>query len=184
MKVFIFLASVLFFSPCFAAQQWTALQSDQSIQFTASYDDIAFNGVFRKFTSVISINSNDLESSYIRSTIDVTSIDTNSRDRDQALAESDWLYFSNFPQATFNSSNISTIESNRYRVTGILKIRDQQKQITFPLEWQVINNNHAHARAHLELDRRDFDIGLGDWAEDETIGFKVSVDISIDYQLN
>ena len=63
-------------------------------------------------------------------------------------------------------------------------IRDQQKQITFPLEWQVINNNHAHARTHLELDRRDFDIGLGDWAEDETIGFKVSVDISIDYQLN
>ena len=182
MKFFIILTSVLFFSPCFATQQWTALQNDQSIQFTASYDDIAFNGVFRKFTSTISIDPIHLESSYIRSTIDVTSIDTNSRDRDQALAESDWFYFNNFPQATFSSTHISLIEPDLYSITGVLQIRDQKKQISFPLEWQVIDDNHAHAHAQFELDRRDFNIGLGEWAEDETIGFNISVEISINYK--
>ena len=182
MKLFILLTSIALFSPCFAAQQWSALVDSQSIQFTASYDDVAFNGAFKKYTSTISINPQQIESSYIRSTIDVTSIDTNSYDRDQALAESDWLYFSNFPHATFNSTNISIIKANHYSVTGILKIRDQEKQITFPLEWQVIDDNHAHAKAQFELDRRDFNIGIGEWAEDETIGFRVSVTVSIDYE--
>lgn len=162
--------------------EWLSLQTNQSIQFTANYDDVAFNGVFKKYTSTISINPQQIESSYIHSTIDVTSIDTNSHDRDQALAESDWFYFSNFPHATFNSTNISALEHNHYSVTGILKIRDREKQITFPLEWRIIDDNHAHANAQFDLDRRDFNIGLGEWAEDETIGFNVSVVISIDYE--
>lgn len=176
------LASSLLCSPCYASEEWLSLQTNQSIQFTASYDDVSFNGIFKRFTSTISINPHQIESSYIRSTIDVTSIDTNSHDRDQALAESDWFYFSNFPHATFNSTSISIIEENYYRVTGILKIRDQEKQITFPLEWRVIDDNRAHADAEFELDRRDFNIGIGEWAEDETIGFNVSVTISMDYE--
>jgi polyisoprenoid-binding protein YceI len=182
MKTLILLVSYLLLAPCFAAEQWTAIQGDQSIQFTASYDEAAFKGLFRKFTSTISIDPTNLENSYIHSTIDVTSINTNSRDRDQTLAESDWFFFSNFPQATFHSTRILAIENGRYSVTGELQIRDQKKQITFPLEWQVVNDNQAHAKANFELDRRNFNIGIGEWAEDETIGFNVSVDISIDYQ--
>jgi len=67
-------------------------------------------------------------------------------------------------------------------VSGTLKIRDQEKHITFPLEWKVIDDNRAHAIAQFTLDRRDFNIGTGDWARDETIGFGVEVDISIHYQ--
>ncbi len=165
-----------------AAQQWSAITSDQSIQFTATYDDIAFNGIFKKFTSTISIDPQNLENSYIRSSVDITSVDTNSHDRDKALAGSDWFYFSNFPQATFSSTGISLIEANHYKVSGVLKIRDQEKHITFPLEWLITDDNHALARAQFELDRRDFNIGIGEWADDETIGFNVSVDISINYQ--
>ena len=182
MKSFILFSIFLFFSPCITAQQWIALPSDQSIQFIARYDDVAFNGIFREFTSTISINPEDLDNSYIRSTISVTSIDTKSRDRDQALAESDWFYFANFPLATFKSNTISLIEGSHYNVTGILQIRDQEKQISFPLTWKVIDNTHAHAQAQFELDRRDFNIGSGEWAEDETIGFNINVNISIDYK--
>ncbi|MFK7795068.1 MAG: YceI family protein [Gammaproteobacteria bacterium] len=182
MKPFILLASILLPSHCFASQQWSALNNHQSIQFTTSYDEVAFNGVFKKYTSTISIDPQQLNNSFVRSNIDVTSIDTKSHDRDQALAEPDWFYFSNFPQATFDSTNISLIEKNHYRVTGILKIRDQEKKITFPLEWRIVNDNHAHANAQFALDRRDFNIGLGEWAEDETIGFSVNVTISMDYE--
>ncbi|MDW3094076.1 MAG: YceI family protein [Gammaproteobacteria bacterium] len=182
MRALILFICHLLFIPCFASQQWTSIQDDKSIQFTASYDEVAFNGVFSKSTSTISIDLQDLENSYINCTIDVTSINTNSRDRDQALADSDWFYFNNFPQASFNSTHISHIEDDRYNIIGILQIRDQKKQITFPLEWKVTDNKHAHARAQFELDRRDFNIGNGEWAEDETIGFGVSVAISINYK--
>jgi len=123
MKVLLLLVSFLLLTPCIAGQSWTALQNDQSIKFTASYDDIAFNGVFKEFTSTISIHPQDLQNSYLHSTIEVSSIDTNSHDRDQALAEPDWFYFSRFPQATFNSTDISMIDEDVYRITGILQIR-------------------------------------------------------------
>ena len=184
MKTLALIVSYILLSISIADQQWSALQKDKSIQFTACYDEIAFNGIFNQFTSTISIDPLNLENSYINSTIDVTSINTNSRDRDQALAEPDWFYFSNFPQANFRSTNISSIETNRYRVSGILQIREQKKEISFPLEWLVVDDHHAHANAKFELDRRDFNIGAGEWAEDETIGFNVSVDISIDYKPN
>tara|TARA_R110002096_G_scaffold75662_5_gene178672 strand:+ start:2378 stop:2932 length:555 start_codon:yes stop_codon:yes gene_type:complete len=183
MKLYILLAGFLLSSTGLAAQEWSALQNDQSIQFTARYDDVAFNGVFKRYTSTISINPQEMEGSYIRSVIDVTSVDTNSHDRDQALAESDWFNFSSFPKATFNSTKIAYIKTDHYHVTGILKIRDQEKQISFPLEWRIRDDNHAHAYAQFELDRRDFDIGLGEWAQDETIGFNVNVVISIDYRI-
>ena len=181
MRVLILFISQLLFAPCFATQQWTSIQDDQSIQFTASYDDVSFNGVFGKSTSIISIDLQDLENSYIHSTIDVTSINTNSHDRDQALAEPDWFYFSNFPEASFHSSRISHVKDDTFKITGILKIRDQKKQITFFLDWKVTDNKRAHAKAQFELDRRDFNIGIGEWAEDDTIGFSINVAISIDY---
>lgn len=182
MKYFLFIACCAFNSICFSAEQWTALPSDEAIQFTASYDDIEFNGIFREFTSSAIIDPHNIDSSFIRSTVDVTSIDTQSHDRDQALAESDWFFFSRFPDASFSSTKLSHVKANRYQVTGILKIRDQEKQISFPLDWQVLDNGHARAIAQFELDRRDFNIGIGDWAEDETIGFNVKVNISIDYE--
>lgn len=182
MKRFILIACYVLLTPSFAAAPWSAIQKNQSIQFTATYDDLAFNGVFKRFTSTILIDPHDLKNSYVHSNIDITSVDTNSRDRDQALIEPEWFYANNFPQATFRSTDISLIETNQYSIIGILKIRAQEKQISFPLQWQVIDDHHAHAKAQFTLDRRDFNIGTGEWSEDETIGFSVNVDISIDYQ--
>ena len=176
------LLSCLIISPCFASQQWTARQDESTITFTASYDEIAFNGDFSRFSSTIAFDAEDFASSQIESTIDITSINTNSSDRDQALAEADWFYFSRYPQATFISQQISRLDNENFIVSGLLQIRDQQKQISFPLQWQKIDANTAHLNASFELDRRDFNIGTGEWAEDETIGFAVSVSISLIYR--
>ncbi|MFK8027665.1 MAG: YceI family protein [Gammaproteobacteria bacterium] len=182
MKRCILLACYVLLSPSLAAAPWSSIQNSQAIQFIATYDDVAFNGVFKRFNSTILIDPLDIENSYIHSNIDIASVDTNSRDRDQALVEPEWFFTSNFPQATFRSTDISLIDSNQYSITGTLKIRDQEKSITFPLEWHIIDENRAHAKAQFKLDRRDFNIGTGEWAKDKTIGFRVDVNISINYQ--
>ncbi len=176
------LLSCLLISPCFASQQWTAQQNESTISFTASYDEIEFNGHFSRFSSTITFNSEDFAGSQIESTIDITSINTDSRDRDQALAEPDWFYFNRYPQATFISQQISKLDNENFIVSGLLQIRDQQQQISFPLRWQSIDSNTARLDTSFELDRRDFNIGTGEWAEDETIGFAVSVSISLVYK--
>ncbi len=169
--------------PCAAAQQWLSIADQSQIKFIASYDNAEFEGQFTRFSSQFNIDPDNITASKLLSNIDVTSANTQSRDRDQALAEEDWFYFSKFPQATFSSQSITIINDNLLEVTGLLTIRDQQKEITFPMQWQVINDQRRQAQARFTLDRRDYNIGIGEWLEDETIGFNVQVIFSVTYEL-
>ncbi len=182
MNVLLLFFTILLMPFSAMATQWSAVPNKTSIQFTASYDDAKFTGHFKNFSSSILIDPTNLQNSYIRSTVDITSVNTNSRDRDEALAKPDWFYFSKFPKALFHSTQISHIGDDNYEITGILKIRDQEKLIRFPLQWRVIDKTQAQVQAQFELDRRDFNIGTGDWLDDDTIGFKVMVDLTINYQ--
>lgn len=168
----------------FATQQWSSLPDASSITFISTYDGIEFTGEFSEFTAIFAFDPNQLGNSSIKSTVDVTSVNTNSRDRDQALAERDWFYFSNFPKATFASHQISYLDNQTYLVTGTLQIRDQQREVSFPFEWESIDVNTAHAQASFQLDRRDFNIGTGGWAQDKTIGFNVTVSLLLTFKSN
>ena len=168
--------------PCTATQEWVADASNSSIKFIASYDGSEFEGQFVRFTSHFTIDTDNSGNSQLKSTIDVTSADTKSRDRDEALAEPDWFYFSKFPQATFISQSIRKLSEDQLEIKGLLKIRDQQKEITFPMQWQAIDDKLRLAQASIPLDRRDYNIGLGEWLEDDTIGFEVRVVFSLMYE--
>lgn len=183
MKIITCFALLLISLPSLADETWISIADKSSIKFIASYDEVAFEGQFTKFSSEFIIHSHDFNNSHLKSTIDVTSVDTRSRDRDQALAEHDWFYFEKFPQANFISQSIKQIDDDQLQVQGTLTIRDQQKEIVFPMQWQTLENNQRQARAQISLDRRDFDIGIGEWIEDDTIGFDVIVTFNITYQI-
>ena len=170
---------VLLGNSAYANQPWQLITEESHLNFTASYDGILFDGKFERFNVELMFDSNDLSNSSLKSQIDVTSVNSNSRDRDEALADPAWFHFSKYPQATFTSTSFTTINENLYQVTGLLTIRNQQREIAFPFQWLPVADNQAKVDATLTLDRRDFDIGSGDWADDETIGFLVTVKISL-----
>lgn len=175
--------TALFLSfPCFASPLWISNQEESKITFISSYDGINFDGEFSRFYAEFLYDENHSENRFLHATVDVTSINTNSRDRDQAIAEPDWFYFSKFPQATFTSHSVNQLIDGSYNISGIIQIRDQSKEISFPLVWKDSQNGNATASATFELDRRDFNIGVGEWEQDETIGFNVVVSIQLVFQ--
>ena len=184
MRVFFTFVFSFIAMPCSATQTWISIDDQSYIKFIAKYDDAAFEGHFKEFSSQFKFNSSDINSSRLTSVIEVTSVDTQSRDRDQTLAENDWFYFSKFPQATFSSLSISKINEQLFEVSGLLSIREQKKEITFPMRWEPLNNHQRHAHARITLDRRDYNVGIGEWFDDETIGFDVEVIFSITYQMD
>ncbi len=183
MKVFLCYTLLFISFSSIANETWVSIADKSSIKFIASYDDAEFEGEFTQFSSEFIINSHDFRKSSLNSTIDVTSVDTRSRDRDQALAERDWFYFSKFPQASFSSKSLNKIDDSFIEIQGTLIIRNKRKDIVFPMQWLTLENNLRQAQAQIKLDRRDFDIGIGEWLEDDTIGFNVEVIFSITYQI-
>ena len=169
---------------CFAhkaafAEQWKLLPEHSSIGFTASYDDIAFDGHFEKFSVELYFDPKQPAASKLSSSVETASVNTNSRDRDEALADPAWFHFSVYPTANFIGHQISQLDSETFQAIGTLTIRNQKQEITFPFKWRSLNANQTQVSAEFLLDRRDFEIGNGEWTEDETIGFSVNVKISL-----
>ena len=183
MRISIAILLSLIAIPCSATQTWVSVSDKSYIKFIAKYDDAAFEGQFKEFNSQFNFNANNITRSKLTSEINVTSVDTQSRDRDQALAENDWFYFSKFPQATFSSVSVNKVNEQLLEVRGLLTIREQKKEITFPMQWKALNDHQRQAHATILLDRRDYNIGIGEWLEDETIGFDVEVVFSITYEM-
>ena len=186
MKLLIIVLCYFIFLPnvTAASQLWIADLTESKISFTASYDGLSFEGQFSQFNAEFSHGSDTPDKRYLHSTVDVTSINTNSRDRDQAIAEPEWFYFKKFPKATFISQSIDKAQDNSFLISGTIKIRDQSKEISFPLTWEKTSTNKATASTRFELDRRDFNIGNGEWEDDETIGFTVIVAVDLVFKLN
>ena len=162
-----------------ANQSWQVVAQESELRFVANYDEIPFDGIFEHFAVDLIFDENDLYNNKLKTSIDVTSINTNSRDRDEALANSDWFHFSKFPQAIFVSNLFSKLNDSSFQVTGTLTIRDISRELSFPFTWQNVNSHQARVTARFNLDRRDFDIGNGEWLQDETIGFSVLVKLSL-----
>jgi len=178
-RLFCLVLSLLLLHVAHATPQWRIIDQDSELSFTATYDGVPFDGIFERFSVQLRFDPTNLIDTKLESIIDITSVNTNSHDRDEALSEPDWFYFRKFTQATFTSSSITKVDNTTFRVTGLLTIRDKQQKISFPFKWQQKNEKLAQVSAQFGLDRRDFNIGRGDWAQDETIGFAVVVKISL-----
>ena len=169
----------LLVQPGWAQQKWQLIPVESTIKFTSTYDNIAFDGEFSRFTVDLLFDpqSSTAEKNII-SSVDVTSLNTNSRDRDEALAEPDWFYFSKFPKAMFTSTHIQSGDDQQILVSGVLQIRNIKKEITVPMRWQTVDDDKLRLQGAFELDRRDYNIGAGEWKDDSTIGFMTAVKLS------
>ena len=98
MKLIIILFSSFLYLPnLYAASEiWKTDLAASKISFISSYDGLNFEGQFSVFNAEFSFNNDESNKRYLHSAVDVTSINTNSRDRDQAIAEPEWFYFNKF----------------------------------------------------------------------------------------
>ena len=101
-----------------ADARWQLITPQSTVGFTASYDGIAFDGEFEKFSVELTFDPQDLGNSRLSSSINTTSVNTNSRDRDDALADPAWFHFSAYPQASFSSHAFSQQDTETFIVTG------------------------------------------------------------------
>ncbi|WP_337970557.1 YceI family protein, partial [Virgibacillus salexigens] len=75
-------------------------------------------------------NLDDLTDSKVEVTIDVNSIDTRNKDRDDHLLSADFFDAANHPNITFAASSITKKSSTIYDITGDLTIRGTTKPVT------------------------------------------------------
>jgi polyisoprenoid-binding protein YceI len=104
--------------------------------------------------------------------VEVTSVDTQSAERDDTLRTADFFDPAKFPQAHFVTQSFGKGADGGLEAKGTLTIRGQTKPVTLKVKFAATGDS-ATLDVDTTLNRNDFGLGTGkDWAD---IGKDVSV---------
>lgn len=144
-------------------------------------------GRFDRFDAELVVGSS-LDDTRLRARVEMSSVDTNDRDRDAHLRSSDIFDADRYPEMTFESTTIVDLGDGAYAVTGDLTINGTTQQETFDVIFHGTEtfpgdgSSHARFEAAGTINRMDygvdFNVPLG------AGGFVISeIGIELDIQL-
>ena len=155
------------------APEYVPVAAQSTLSFSGTQQGEKFTGVFRDFDARIAYAPDQLPGSHIDVTIRLKSLDSKSPDRDSALAGADWFDFAKFPTATFHAATIRLTPAGAVGDAD-LTIKGRSKRISFPFTWKS-DSGKTVLDARVTLDRLDFGVGAGEWADESVAGRKVDV---------
>lgn len=169
------------FSTTVAATEWIVDTDHSQLGFVATYDGTGFDTRFERFDTHIRFDSQRPEDGYFDVVVDITSINSDSADRDEGMLEFDWFNAEKFPQARFVSTGFRQLGADTFEVAGRLTIKGITHSIVLPFTWSGVESA-ARLMGKTTLQRTDFKIGIGEWATDPIIGFEVEIVVDLHLQ--
>jgi polyisoprenoid-binding protein YceI len=141
-------------------------------------------GYFPKVKGTIVVDRNQLENSTVEAVIDVASITTNTKMRDDDLRSTNFFAAATFPEMTFTSKSWKSTGGDTYHVTGLLTMKGVAKEVVLTVKslgfgLGMQGTAISGWQASLTLDRRDFDIT----ADQGAIGNSVDIIINVEADL-
>lgn len=158
---------------------WAVNRAQSHIRFTGSQQGVEFTGSFGEFNAVINFDKNAVDQASVTVSIDLSSVDTGDKDRNDALPGRDWFFVKNFPTATFMSDDFVHEGNNRYEARGTLTVKGIKQDMTLPFTLDF-PDGVAVMDSELSIDRTLWDIGTGEWSSGEWVGKDVTINIHVE----
>jgi polyisoprenoid-binding protein YceI len=152
------------------------------LRFTFEQAGANNTGRFGKYTADVSFAQDNLAASKIDVSIDVASLDTGDKERDDTLKSADLFDPAKFPKARFVSSKITAVGAGRFEAQGKLTIRNITKDIKLPITFQTRDEKGRQMgflAGRYSLKRLEYGVGQGDWKSLEWVKDDVIVTFSL-----
>lgn len=111
---------------------WTLDPTHTEIGFQVRHLMSRVRGKFESFEGTL-VTSDDLTASKVEVSVDLSSINTGTADRDAHLRSADFFEVETHPSMTFSSTSVKQVSDEEFVVTGDLTI----KGVTRPVELEV-----------------------------------------------
>jgi polyisoprenoid-binding protein YceI len=141
---------------------WNLDTVHSGINFTVRHMVVSkVRGRFAKFNGTVALDESDVTRSSVEATIDVSSIDTGTAQRDDHLRSADFFDVERFPEIRFLSTRIEKVSGERYRLTGELTIHGVTRSVALETEYggrgkDPWGNERVGFTAKGAIDRKDF----------------------------
>jgi polyisoprenoid-binding protein YceI len=141
-------------------------------------------GKFTKFNGKIDVNREHPENSAVTAQIDVRSIDTRIKKRDDHLRSAEFFNVDKYPQITFTSRSVKQTGPQSGDILGDLTIHGVTKPVTLHVKLLTSLNETSRTRWAVTVDpitRRDFNLMFPPAAESVS-GISQTVAINIEIE--
>ena len=157
------------------ALEFTEIQTAKSsMVFGYKQMNVPLTGSFGKFAIQARFDPAKPATGLARIDIDLSSIDTGNSDADDEVAGKLWFNTKQFPKAQFVSSSIKALGGNRYEAQGKLTLKGKTLDISAPFTFKQEGTTALFDGA-FRLNRLDYAIGEGLWADLATVANEVSI---------
>jgi len=151
-----------------SAQQFDVSTTSGTASFT--YAD-GTKGTFSNVSATIHFDLSDLSSGSISGSVDVSTIDTQNKLRNNHLKEKNFFDVENYPKMTFESTSISD-ENGVLLIVGNLTIKETTKEVEF-----VAYNREGQLTFIGSVYGADFDVATSKKREKTLVGITVKTPI-------
>ena len=168
--------------------QWNIDPVHSGINFSIRHMVVSrVRGRFAKYAGTIALDEGDVTRSAVEMTIDASSIDTGTPQRDAHLGSPDFFDVEKFPELRFRSKRIEKVGDDAYRVIGELTIRDVTREVSLDVEYggrakDPWGNERIGFVAKTALDRKDFGLGWNQLLEAGGVLLGDRVDVELEVQ--
>lgn len=169
------------------AEEWEIDNNHSNIYFDVRHTYVTVRGLFGGFSGTVLFDPENADASRIDLKVKVPSINTNIVKRDSHLRSADFFDAEKYPLMTFKSTDIKHVADNQYMVEGKLTIKDVTREVAVPFTYFGIRDNPlekgqrvAGFEAEFTINRLDYNVGTGKFAEMGVVGEEVSIVVALE----
>ena len=164
-----------------AVPHYSLDQAKSSLEFAFTQAGALNKGRFTRFPVTMDFSADNLAASRLEVGVDVNSLDTGDKDRDDTLRGADLFSVAKFPQAHFSAAQIVKTASG-FEASGKLTIRGVTRDTRVPFTFRAAAEAGAsvgYMSGKVTIRRLDFGVGQGDWKATDQVGNDVTVSFTL-----
>lgn len=147
-----------------------------SLTFTFMQAGAENRGSVKQFHTEM-VYGEDLAACALEVTVQMTSLDTQDKDRDDTLAGPDLLDTKKHPTARYVADSFAKA-NGRLEAVGKLTLRGVTRDLRIPLTLRAAGNGYELS-GEVTIERLDFGIGQGEWQSTEWVGDEVKLQYKV-----
>lgn len=164
---------VLLASTAVFADAWRSVNGESVLEFVPSYEDTLLPSRFERFDVLFEFDPTRPGAGRLVVTVDVTSADMQDAELNDEIGTQGWFATATHPRARFVSSDLRRTDAG-YSAHGTLVLKGVERPVRVPFRFES-DGTRARLHGELQLDRSEFGIGTGEWADDGPIAHAVGV---------
>ncbi len=171
---FHYLSLLLVLAPYAYATEYVLDKSESRLEFSAEQQGAAFRGRFETFSAQLVIDPQQADNNFLEAEIDLVSVNTDYPERDDYLVGEEWFNVAKWPVAKFTANSFTINDDDSFSADGFLNLRGKEQAVSMQCDF-----DGRRLTGKTSIDRRDFGVGQGMWADDRMVGAKVLIEVNV-----